>query len=100
MALKVIEFFGYAPLDPTAANLVAQRRCPFVESNCIKPDHGTCAVQQLRDASPVICCPNRLYASTFRILSDVASEAFGPNTELVKPPEVLERRRKSMITGN
>lgn len=100
MALRVIEFFGYTPLDPTAANAAAQRQCPFVGNNCIKPNHGACTVEQLRDSNPVICCPNRLYADKFRILTDVASEAFGPDTELVKPPEITRRRQSGTISGN
>jgi hypothetical protein len=92
MALKITEFFGFMPLDPAAAQYVAARTCPFIHSACIKPNHGACSVQQITDAAPVICCPNRLYASNYQILLDIAGQAFGPNIELINPAEAKARR--------
>lgn len=100
MALQVVEFFGYAPLDPAAAGNVAAKTCPFVGAACIKPDHGACSVRQVNDNAPIICCPNRMYAGDFQILQDIAQEAFGAGTELLRPGEIQVRRIAGTITGN
>jgi hypothetical protein len=68
------------------------RYCPFIGSACIKPNHGACSVQQLESPEPVICCPNRLYASSYQILLDIATSAFGPNIDLIQPAEAKARR--------
>lgn len=91
MALRVQEFFGWLPLDPAAAESVARKRCPFVDSECIKPSHGACSVRQLSATDPVICCPNRMYADNFKILREIAAETFGPGAILVRPEEVKSR---------
>lgn len=105
MALKITEFFGFEPLDPAAASYVQGRICPFINSPCIKPNHGACSVEQRglpgSAPDPVICCPNRLYASNYQILLDIAGQAFGPNVELVNPLEAKARRagHNGGITG-
>ena len=100
MALQVTEFFGFAPLDPIARDEVDARRCPFVNSDCIKPNHGACSVQQFSEAEPVICCPNRMYAENFRILQEIAEEAFGAKVELVRSADVAARVADGSMTGN
>ena len=100
MALQVTEFFGLAPLDSAAENDVAARRCPFVDSNCIKPQHGACSVQQVSEAEPVICCPNRMYADNFKILREISVETFGVGAELVRPADVAVRVAAGSMTGN
>lgn len=100
MALRIAEFFGYAPLDPAAEPYVSTLTCPFVGEDCIKPKHGSCSVQPLKSASPVICCANRLYDDNFRILSDVAQEAFGSGCQLVKPSQFQNLRETNTLTGN
>lgn len=100
MALRVIEFFGYAPLDPAADEHIARRSCPFVKRECIKPEHGACSVRQLLRAEPVICCPNRMYGDGFRILEEIATEAFGPGVELVRPADLEERAATDAMTGH
>jgi hypothetical protein len=90
MALQVIEFFGYTPLDLAAAGYVAARRCPFVNSICIKPNHGACSVRQVSEAEPVICCPNRMYGDNFKILTEIAAEALGAGTVLIRPAYVAD----------
>ncbi len=99
MALQIKEFFGYAPRDPAAADDVAEQRCPFVESDCIKPNHGACSVQQVTAPEPVICCPNRMYADDFQILKEIAVEAFGPDAELIRPADVEGRAAVGGMTG-
>src|SRR5215472_9895723 len=101
MALRITEFFGYTPLDPAGLEYAKDRRCPFVEDKCIKPKHGACSVQQT-GSEPVICCPNRLYGSSDRVLQDIAHETFGPDVELVRADHAVDRRRGSRggIKGN
>jgi len=99
MALRVIEFFGLSPLDITANKFVQSRRCPFVDSDCIKPNHGACSVQQITSDQPVICCPNRMYEDNYQILRDIATEVFQSST-LVTPSEVMERTRSNDLTGD
>ncbi|QDD95639.1 Type II restriction-modification system restriction subunit [Roseomonas mucosa] len=54
-------------------------------AGCIKPEHGSCSLEAMQDPSPVICCPNRLYAANFRILQDVSELAFGSGMSIIKP---------------
>lgn len=90
MAVKIVEFFGYAPEDQScqAVNARSQRACPFVGGACTKllSDHepsGACTVRQRTSSSPIICCPNRLYADGYQILRDIAKEVFGQDIRLV-----------------
>ena len=99
VAPQITEFFGCKPLDPTAASNVAGLRCPFVKSDCIKPSHGACSVRQLSQPLPVICWPNRMYANSFRILKDIATDAFGSNLVLVPPGQATGLRLDGSITG-
>lgn len=100
MALQVSEFFGYPPLDSHAANFVKNQICPFVGSECIKPAHGACSVRQKTAIDPVICCPNRLYADDFKVLSEVAMMVFGDQSELVAADQVSELIASGKLTAN
>ncbi len=100
MALRIVEFFGYTPLAPAAAPYISGKRCPFIEGDCIKPNHGACSVQQLSTPEPVICCPNRLYAENYKILKDIAESAFGTEISLIRPSEVAARIRAGSLTGS
>ena len=99
MALQVVEFFGYAPLDPAAAQDVSKLQCPFLGAACIKPKHGACSVRQKVNPEPVICCPNRMYANEFGVLAEIAADAFGEGLELVRPGDVSSLRLQGRITG-
>ena len=99
MALQIVEFFGLKPLDPAAKDNAAARHCPFVGADCIKPNHGSCAVRQIED-DPIICCPNRLYADSYRVLKDVADVLFGSNSALVAGNAIPAVAAAGKLTGN
>ena len=89
--------FGHAPTDPSAVarELRAAAQCPFIHDKCTKQfrdgrTSGVCTVQMARGDSPVVCCPNRLYADDYRILMDVARIAFGDGVRLVNGDEVAK----------
>jgi hypothetical protein len=95
MALRIVEMFGHAPADPSAVarDLRATAQCPFIHDSCTKQfrdgrKSGVCTVQLARGESPVVCCPNRLYAGGYRILVDVATIAFGGGVRLINGNEV------------
>jgi hypothetical protein len=88
MALRIVEFFGYDPFDPTeqATRCRSNLLCPFLDIRCTKTFRdgsisGVCTVQ-LAKSGPVICCPNRLYAEQYKILSDVTKVAFEAEASL------------------
>ncbi len=90
MGSKISEFFGYAPDDNSAAARAARKTlaCPFVKGSCEKTlsdglVSGACTLTSGRGRS-VICCPQRLYANDYQILTDVAKVAFGPNIKLIR----------------
>jgi len=91
MALRIVEFFGYAPLDPAAQDWITALRCPFTNAECSKKKLGACSVEQT-SGGPVIICPNRFYAQDHKILTDIAIEAFGAGVSLTRAAEI-ERRR-------
>jgi Restriction endonuclease NotI len=99
MASRLVEFFGYAPLDAAAKFLIAERRCPFVNDKCTKPKSGGCTLQT-KTADPVIICPNRLYAKDHAILADIARTAFGPQATLTRAADLHAARISGLLTGN
>lgn len=99
MALQIVEFFGYEPLDPAAQPHVAAVSCPFITQNCIKPNHGACSVRQTT-GDPIICCPNRMYGQNYQILLDVAVASFGPGVQLAHPNAISLGRMAGTLTGN
>ena len=89
----ISEIFGYRAEDTsdTALQTIAKQVCPFLSSYCTKAlwdkDNrtlsGVCAVRQVTPGSPdVICCPNRIYAENYKMLSTVAQKAFGAEYRL------------------
>lgn len=94
MALRIVEFFGYSPSDHSAKATGTRTalRCPFLHADCTKRFRdgvvsGACTVR-LANSGPIICCPNRLYAQDYRILSDVAQAAFGAGVHLISGKQV------------
>lgn len=90
MPVTIAEWFGFRAEDRSALSLshAESGTCPFTERTCIKvlkgdsQPSGVCSLARL-DGSKVICCPNRLYGDSWKILEDVAEIAFGPGFELV-----------------
>ena len=99
MALRIVEFFGYEPLDARSEPFAAEKRCPFTHSDCTKPDHGACSVRQTQGL-PIVCCPNRLYADEYRVLREVAVEVFGIGTELVNAGDARLMKAHGQLTGS
>lgn len=84
----ISELFGYAATDhsPEAVDARQRSHCPFLNDTCVKTLNdgtisGVCTMKP-HAAGPVICCPVRLYAHDYRILVDVAAQAFGPGLSL------------------
>lgn len=89
MATNITELFGYSPADTsaTAREARSSQQCPFIDEPCSKTlssgvKSGVCTLKP-KTSSPVICCPNRLYAAEYKILKDVAALAFGPGSVLL-----------------
>ncbi|MCM1064306.1 MAG: hypothetical protein NC420_07510 [Eubacterium sp.] len=91
MAGYIAEFFGYRAEDSSdeALRAVAQKRCPFLGTQCTKilsRDNivsGVCAIRQKTEGSPnVICCPVRIYAEDYKMLHTIANNAFGMDLNL------------------
>lgn len=99
MAGRVVEFFGYRPLDPAGAREAAALHCPFVDAACIKPRHGACSLEQSAE-QPIIICPNRLYDDNHAVLGDIAHQAFGPEVRLTSSVEITRLRAAEGLTGN
>lgn len=104
MASNIVEFFGYAPADPSApaAQARAQKRCPFIGDTCQKTlsdgaISGVCTLKP-KTSGPVICCPIRLYANDYQILVDVAQTAFGGKVELLPGKAVRGGQSSSEVT--
>ena len=88
MASRITEFFGYAPDDYSTAARTARENqtCPFIDDKCTKTLRdgsisGACTIKPMR-SGPVICCPYRLYSDDYKILLDVAEQAFGSDVDL------------------
>lgn len=99
MAIKIVELFGYAPEDQSPKAVSARKtfHCPFLDDRCNKvlsdgTVSGVCTVRQLVVETPVICCPVRLYADDYRMLSDTCDVAFGPGTRLIAAQDVSSTR--------
>ena len=99
MAARVVEFFGYRPLDPTGQVLATAKECPFVQDACIKPRHGACSIEQ-SSGGPVIICPNRLYDNSHAVLGDVAVQAFGAGVQLTTSAQIIRLKASGSLTGN
>jgi hypothetical protein len=89
MASNITELFGYSPRDqsPEAQKARKSLECPFLKRTCTKTlsdgtISGVCTIKPMT-SGPVICCPIRLYANEYRVLKDVAVQAFGGGIDLV-----------------
>ncbi len=99
MAGRIVEFFGYRPLDPVGRSLADQKKCPFVNAACIKPRHGACSLEQ-STGQPVIICPNRLYDKSHEVLDEIAKHAFGRNVGITEASEIALLKATGALTGN
>lgn len=102
MAGYISEFFGYRAEDNSidALTAVAQRRCPFLGTQCTKMlsrDNvvsGVCAVRQKTVGSPdVICCPIRIYAEDYKMLHTISNNAFGMELNLYAGRLAVDKAR-------
>ncbi len=100
MAIRIVEFFGYTPGGSAGKALADRKHCPFVDDSCLKPRHGACTLQALKDVEAVICCPNRLYANKFRLLNDIGQIAFGEDIQIITAKEVKIRLASGAMTGH
>lgn len=93
MSGYISEIFGYRAEDTSdiALQNVSKQVCPFLSSYCTKALgdkanrtlSGVCSVRQVTLGSPdVICCPNRIYAENYKMLSTMAQKAFGVEYKL------------------
>lgn len=94
MSLRIVEFFGYSPLDKSAdaSRFRRDRSCPFINSPCTKllrdgSQSGACTVRQTEPTS-IICCPNRLYDNAYGMLQEIAEVAFGQPATLIPGEKV------------
>lgn len=103
MAGYISEFFGYQANDNTenAIRAISDKKCPFLGAPCTKVlgrlgvVSGVCAIRQKTAGSPsVICCPNRLYAETYKILYEIASRAFGQQLKMFSGRVAVEEAKK------
>jgi hypothetical protein len=99
LAGRIVEFFGYKPLDPVGQHYAADVQCPFVQQACIKPRHGACSMEQLA-GHPIIICPNRLYDDHHTVLADIAIQAFGEGVALATSDQIEELKADKSLTGS
>lgn len=97
MASTIYEFFGYRPEDDSfqALQAAADCHCPILNDTCEKRLNdgkisGVCSLKPI-NSGPVICCPVRLYAENYKILSDIVKQAFGKDYPLVPGYEALSK---------
>ena len=83
MAGTIWEFFGFRAGDDSqeARKSVSESVCPIINETCEKTFNdgvvsGVCSLKPIT-SGPVICCPIRLYADDYKVLSDVVTKAFG-----------------------
>lgn len=102
MAGYISEFFGYRSEDNSIEALSSANRqiCPFLGSQCTKilsRDRlisGVCSVRQKTDGSPsVICCPVRIYAENYKMLYQIALQAFGCQFGLYSGRAAVEKAK-------
>ena len=105
MAGYISEFFGYRAEDKseTARQNMAKQVCPFLSSFCTKSLgdsssrmlSGVCSIRQVSPGSPdVICCPNRLYAENYKMLSTIVERAFGKAYNLYAGRAAVEKAKQ------
>ena len=98
MVGRLVEFFGYRPLDAAGFAYADKRQCPFVVGKCLKPNLGGCTLE-LTDEAPVIMCPNRLYHDDHALLGNIAVQAFGAGVVITRTDRIAELRAQGALTG-
>ncbi|MDR1536509.1 MAG: hypothetical protein LBU32_00645 [Clostridiales bacterium] len=102
MAGYITEFFGYRSEDNSedALKTASNEVCPFLGSRCSKIisrdgiASGVCAIKQKSENSPsVICCPIRLYADNYKVLSRIAKRAFSLDLKLYEGRAAVDRSK-------
>jgi hypothetical protein len=100
MAGTIYELFGYRGDDLGLESKESARHqaCPFIGERCEKTLNdgtvsGACSIKPVR-SSPVIACPIRLYADDYRLLRDVADQAFSRGLPLEKGANAISRARR------
>ncbi|HME06488.1 MAG TPA: hypothetical protein VKG25_05530 [Bryobacteraceae bacterium] len=97
MAVRITETFGFRVSDQSPAAL-AQREsqiCPFTGLKCWKSfrsgglTNGVCVLKP-SEAPEVVVCPDRMYGESFKVLKDVAEQAFGAGISLIKPSDLSQ----------
>ena len=88
MPLAITELFGYSPHAAEFSNAVRSRICPFIGVPCRKNfsdgmASGLCSAAATKDSTPVICCPQRLYANDYQVLRQVCTSAFGAHIPML-----------------
>lgn len=88
MPLKVAELFGYSPEAAEFGDAVRSRACPFIGTRCRKNfsdgmASSLCTASATKDPTPVICCPQRLYANDYQVLRQVCNSAFGAHIPML-----------------
>ena len=94
----LIEIFGYHPSDLSnqARSLWRMGACPFTKNQCTKINHdqtiiyGTCSVTS--PFGDIVICPNRLYADDYKVIKDVARDAFPTVSNILMFSEYVDRR--------
>lgn len=103
MAGYIVDFFGYSAEDKSdvALEYAAKKRCPVLGTSCTKllgrggEVSGACAIRQVSTGSPdIICCPIRLYADEYKMLSIVAERAFEMQLPLYAGRAAVEMAKK------
>lgn len=104
MSGYIAELFGYSAEDNSeiAMQNISRQVCPFLGSYCTKAlgdrDNrtlsGVCAVRQVSPGSPnVICCPNRIYAENYKMLSMISEKAFRERLNLYSGRLAIEKAK-------
>lgn len=103
MAGYIAEFFGYRAEDSSneAKLAVVKQMCPFISKSCNKIlardkiISGVCAIRQKTPNSPnVICCPNRIYAEDYKMLTEIAQKAFSCTLKLYSGRTAVDKARE------
>lgn len=105
MSGYIAEFFGYSAEDNSEIALqnISRQVCPFLGTYCTKAlgDRanrtlsGVCAVRQVSPGSPdVICCPNRIYAENYKMLSMISEKAFKARLNLYSGRLAIEKAKE------
>lgn len=106
MAATIFEWFSFRHDDTsqTSTQTAITQHCPFLNTPCIKTFadgtiSGVCSIKPIT-SSPVICCPNRLYAGQYAFLRDITKQAFNTTFDLIAGDRVMQyakSKRKSCL---